>query len=149
MAEYNVQFRGWHAIVAIAAFLAFTGVKIYMRVRPVDDGMRDAIRTELLNEYSGRGRKDIARLVAEARAGVPVEPVAPIVQRDVEFTSIAARGRMGAPFTIVRVEITVDGAEPSDGRSVRFFRVSRKFMGDGWMVVGETDSHQYFMELVP
>ena len=101
------------------------------------------------NEYSGRGRKDIARLVAEARAGVPVEPVAPIVQRDVEFTSIAARGRMGAPFTIVRVEITVDGAEPSDGRSVRFFRVSRKFMGDGWMVVGETDSHQYFMELVP
>jgi len=149
MPEYNVQLRGWHAIAAIAALLAFTGIKVYLRVRPVEDGMRDAIRVELLNEYSGRGPKDIARLVTEARAGMPVEPVAPLVQRDVEFTSIAARGRIGGPVTLVRAEITVDGGAPPDGRPVRYFRVSRRFLGDGWMVVGETDSYRYFSELVP
>jgi hypothetical protein len=115
----------------------------------VEDGMRNAIRVNLLNEYSGRGPKDIARLVAEARAGLPVEPVAPLVQREVDFASISARGKIGGPVTLVRAEITVDGGAPPDGRSVRFFCVSRKVMDDGWMVVGETDSYRYLMELFP
>jgi hypothetical protein len=112
MAEYNLQLRGWHAVVAIVALIGFTGLKMYLRVRPVEHGMRDAIREELLNEYSGRGPKDVARLVAEARAGLPVEPVAPLVQHDVEFTSIAAHGKIGGPVTLVRAEITVDGGAP-------------------------------------
>jgi hypothetical protein len=149
MAEYNVQLRGWHALVAIVALIGFTGFKMYLRVRPVEDGVRDAIRLSLLNEYSGRGPKDVARLVGEARAGLPVEPVAPLVQRNVEFTSIKARGKIGGPVTLVRAEITVDGGAPPDGRSVLFFRVTRRFMGDGWMVVGETDSYRYLMELFP
>jgi hypothetical protein len=148
MAEYNVQLRGWHALVAIAALLAFTGIKVYLRIRPIEDGMRDAIRQRLLNEYSGRGPKDIARLVTEARAGLPVEPVAPLVQRDVEFASIAAHGRIGTPVTLVRAEITVDGGPPPDGRSIRYFRVSPQY-GGGWTVLGETDSYRYLMELVP
>ena len=68
MAEYNVQLRGWHALVAIVALIGFTGFKMYLRVRPVEDSVRDAIRLSLLNEYSGRGPKDVARLVGEARA---------------------------------------------------------------------------------
>jgi hypothetical protein len=55
MAEYNIQLRGWHALLAIVAKVAFTGIKMYLRIRPVEDGMRDAIRVELLNEFSGRG----------------------------------------------------------------------------------------------
>jgi hypothetical protein len=57
MAEYNFQLRGWHALVAIAALLGFVGMKMCLRVRSVDDAMRDAVRAELLNEYSGRGPK--------------------------------------------------------------------------------------------
>ncbi len=149
MAEYNIQLRGWHALVGIGALLAFVSVQIYLRVRTVDDGMREAVRERLLNEYSGRGPKDVARIVAEAREGSPIEPVPEVVQRDVEFTSIAAHGRMGAPETLVRAEVTVDGGPPPDGRSVRYFRVSRKFMGDGWMVVGESNSYLYYRELAP
>ena len=81
MAEYNLQLRGWHALIAIPLVLGFWGMEMYLRVRPVDDAMRDAVRAELLNEYSGRGPKDVARIVAEARAGSPVEPVQPLVQR--------------------------------------------------------------------
>ncbi len=149
MAEYNFQFRGWQAVFALAALLGFWGIQMYLRVRPVDDAMQDAVRVELLKEYSGRGPKDVARLVAEARAGSPVEPVQPLVQRDVEFTSIAARAKMGAPVTLVRAEITVDGGPPPDGRSVRYFRISTKFMGGGWMVLGESDSYAYLMQLAP
>ncbi len=149
MAEYNFQLRGWQALIALPLVLGFWGIEMYLKVRPVDDTMRDAVRLELLNEYSGRGPKDIARLVAEARAGSPVEPVQSLVQRDVEFTSMAARGKMGGPVTLVRAEITVDGGPPPDGRPVRYFRMSTKFMGGGWMVVGESDSYSYFMQLAP
>lgn len=148
MAQYNVQLKGWHALLAIVALLAFGGVKVWLRIRPVEDGMRDAIRTELLNEFSGRGRKDVARLVAEARQGLPIEPVPPVVQRDVEFTSIAARGEIGARETVVRAEITVDGSQPPDSRPIRYFRLTPKY-GGGWEVLGETDSYRYFMELWP
>lgn len=149
MAEYNFQLRGWHAIIGIAALLGYWGIQMYMRVAPVDDAMRDAVRAELLNEYSGRGPKDVARLVTEAREGMPVEPVQPLVQRDVEFNSIAARGKIGGPVTFVRAEVTLDGGPPPDGRSVRYFRISRKFIGGGWMVIGESDPYGYFMQLVP
>jgi hypothetical protein len=149
MAEYNFQLRGWHALVGIAALLGFSGIEMYLRVRPVDDGMRDAVRERLLNEYSGRGPKDIARIVAEAREGSPIEPVPEVVQRNVEFTSIAAHGRMDAPAILVRAEITVDGGPPPDSRSVRYFRVTRKFMEKGWMVVGESSPYFYYRELAP
>jgi hypothetical protein len=149
MPEYNFQLRGWHAIVAVAALLAFWGIQAYLRVTAVDDAMRDAVRAELLKEYSGQGPKDVARLVAEARAGSPVEPVPPLIQRDVEFNSIAARGKIGGSVTFVRADLVVDGGPPPDGRPVRYFRVQRRFMGEGWMVIGESDSYTYLMQLVP
>ena len=149
MAEYNFELRGWHAVIGITALLGFWGLQMYMRATPVDDAMRDAVRVELLNEYSGRGPKDVARLVTEARAGLPVEPVQLLVQRDVEFNSIAARGKIGGAVTFIRAEVALDGGPPPDGRSVRYFRLSRKFIGGGWMVIGESDPYGYFMQLMP
>src|ERR1700738_3441970 len=149
MAEYNIQLRGWHAMVGIAALLAFFGIEIFLHARTVDDGVRNALRERLANEYSGRGPKDIARIVAEVREGSPMESVPEVIHRDVEFISIAAHGRMGAPAILVRAEITVDGGPPPGGRTVRYFRVTRKFMEDGWMVVGESSSYFYYRELVP
>lgn len=148
MPTYNFQLRGWHALVAIAALLGFWGLRMCVRVRTVDDGMRQAVRQELINEYSGRGPKDVARLVNEAREGRPVEPVPAVVQRDIEFTSIGARGRFGGMTTVIRAQVTVDGGPPPDSQSIRYFRVERKFMDDGYMVVGNSNSYDYFMELV-
>jgi hypothetical protein len=147
MAEHN--FRGWHALVAIAAFLGFLTVEMLLHVRPMDDEMRDAVREELLKEYSGQGLKDVVRILAEAREGSPIDPLPPMIQRDVEFTSIAAHGGMGAPVTLIRAEVTVGGGPPPDRRPVRYFRISRKFIGGGWMVVGESNSYRYYKELAP
>ena len=150
MAQYDCQLRGWPAVIGIAAMAGITGIQMYSRVRPVNDAMRDAVRLELLKDYSGRAPRDIARLVGEARQGAPVEALPPLVQRDVEFTSMAARGSMGGGGAIVvRAEVTVDGGPPPDGRSVRYFWVSRKFDSDAWMVMSETDSYRYFMALLP
>jgi hypothetical protein len=148
MPEYNFQLRGWHAIVAICVLAIYLGGTILVHLRPVDDGMRDAIRERLLNEYSGRGPKDIARIVAEAREGSPVEAVPSVVQRDVEFASMAAHGKLSGRVTYVRAQVTVDGGPPPDGRSIRYFALSSK-LGGGWMVVGETNSYSYYTELLP
>jgi hypothetical protein len=149
MAQYNIQLRGWHAVAALVALAGTTCAQMYLRVRPVDDAMRDAVRAELLQEYSGRGPKDIARFVKEARAGSPLEPVPAAAQRDVEFTSIAARGKMGVGAIEVRAKVTVDGGLPPDGRAVRYFRVTRKFGGSGLQVIAESDGYRYFEELLP
>lgn len=148
MAQYNFRLRGWPAIAALAGLAVITGVQMYSRVRPVNDAMRDAVRSELLNEYSGRGPRDLARLVAEARAGSPVEPLPEVAQREVEFKSMAGRGSASGAV-VVRAEIRVDGGPPPDGRPVRYFWVSRKFGGDGWVVMSETNAFEYFMALMP
>ena len=107
-----------------------------------------AVHERFLNEYSGRSPKDVGRILAEARAGLPVESLPEVVERDVEFTCIGAHGRTQAPVILVRAEAKVDGVAPPDGRPVRRFRLSRKFMGNGWMIVGESDSYSYYRELV-
>lgn len=126
--------------------MGIAGIEMYLHVRTVDDAMRNAVRAQLMEDYSGRGRKDVARIVQEARDGAPVEAVQPLVQRDVEFSTIAARGTMGGVRVLVRAEITVDGGAPPDGREVRYLRVSRGLDGV-WIVDGDSDSYSYFMEL--
>jgi hypothetical protein len=150
MAQYTFQLRGWQAVLAIAALGGITGVQMYSRVRPVNDATRDAVRLELQKEYSGRGPRDMARLLGEVREGAPPASLSlpPMVQRDVEFRSIAAHGRMGGTVTVVRAEVTVDGGSPPDGRPVRYFWVWRKFGGDGSMMASETDAVRYYMELL-
>jgi hypothetical protein len=149
MPGFTFPLRGWHALVGVAVGLAVWGLQVYTRVVPEEEAMRAAVKAELLNEYSGRGRKDVARLVAEAREGSSVEPVPELVQHDVEFRSIRALGKMGDRVDYVRVEITVEGAIPPDGRPVRYFRISRKFMDPGWMVIGPSDSYSYYSQLIP
>jgi hypothetical protein len=148
MPEYNFQLRGWHAIVGILVLVVYLGGTMLVHLRPVDDVMRDAVRERLLNEYSGRGPKDIARIVAEAREGSPVEAVPSVVQRNVEFPLMAAHGKLSGRVIYVRAVVTVDGGPPPDGRSIRYFALSSK-LGGGWMVVGETNSYSYYTELLP
>lgn len=132
----------------MVALVGFFGIQGALHVRSVDDEMRAAGRERLLNEYSGRGPKDLARMVQEAREGSPVEMLPPAAQRDVEFTSLAAHGKIGGGVTLVRAEVTVDGGPPPDSRSVRYFSISRKLEG-GWMVIGESNSYSYYHELLP
>jgi hypothetical protein len=147
MPEYNFQLRGWHALLAIPVLALYLLVTMMAHVRSVDDAMRDAVRQHLLNEYSGRGPKDVARILAEAHDGAPVESLPPEVQRDVEFPSFAAHGKMDGRVVYVRVTITVDGAAPPDGRSIRYLTLSSRL--GGWNVTSESSAYIYYNELLP
>lgn len=76
--------------------------------------MREARRP--ISVHGAIGYAHCCRLLEEPKDDMGVPEV---VQQDVEFTSIAAHGRMGAPAILVRAEITVDGGPPPDGRSAR------------------------------
>ena len=148
MPQYNFELRGWHAIVAVVLLLACAAVSTIAHTRSVDDGMREALRQYLLNEYSGRGPADIQRILSEAQNGQNIESSPEVAKRDVEFSSISAVGKVLGEFETVRVTITVDGGPPPRGAALRYFRVERALSGQ-WLVVGQTDSYRYYSELFP
>jgi hypothetical protein len=146
MEETRIELTGWKAIAALVLILGVTGYRIYSRFPAVNDEGREALRTWLVKDYTGRGPKALAQFVADYRAGVPVQPAAPpTVEPKVEFVSLSAHGwRNGM---VVRSEVSVDGGPPPDGQPVRYLFLTTKFEG-GWMVLSESDSFQYYRMLM-
>jgi hypothetical protein len=146
MGETRIELSGWKAIVALAVILGVSGIRIYTRFPTVNDEGREALRTWLVKDYTGRGPKALAQFVADYRAGVPVQPVAPpTVEPKVEFVSLSAHGWRDA--MVVRSEISVDGGPPPDGQPVRYLFLTTKYEG-GWMVLSESDSYRYYTALL-
>lgn len=154
MATYNFQLRGSHVILGIALVLGVMGFNMYLRILPVDDNMRAALRERLLKEYSGRGVKDVARILSEARAGAPIEDLPEVVQRDVQFTSMGAHGKrtalqIGESNIVIRADITVDGGPPPDWRAVRYFRLTYNVLNGTWIVLGNSNAYLYYSTWIP
>jgi hypothetical protein len=146
MGETRIELTGWKAIVVAVIILAVTGFRIYSRFPTVSDDGRAALRTWLVKDYTGRGVKDLAKRVAEYRAGAPVEDLPAVAaEPNVEFVSLSAHGWRDA--MVVRSEISVDGGPPPDGQPVRYLFLTTKFDG-GWMVLSESDSVRYYEALL-
>ena len=135
---YRFTLTGWKAFIALAIIGGWYGLRAYMNMQPVSDDQRQAIEEFLTNEYSGNSPQDLLRRLQAANAGQPIEPVqaAPL---HVNLQSAAARGN--GSHVIVRVEVTVDGAAPPDGRTVRFLSLSHQ--ADKWVVLWNSTSYQY------
>lgn len=149
MPTFDFQLRGGQAVLGIAVVLGVLAFNLYLHNRPIDDNMRTAVRERLLKEYSGRGPKDLARIVSEARAGSPIEDIPEVVQRDVQFRSIAAHGKLRGSNIVLRADITVDGGPPPDGRAVRYFRLTHNVLNDTWIVLGDSNAYLYYSEWFP
>jgi len=146
MAETRIELTGWKAIVVAAIVLALGGVRVLMRFQTVPEDGKPALREWLVKDYTGRGPKDLARLVSAYQAGLPVQPPeTPAVEPRVEFTSLSAHG--SSDTMIVRCQISVDGAEPRDGQALRYLFLTTK-PGGGWMVFSESDSYAYYTALL-
>lgn len=142
MAETRIELTGWKAIVVAVLVLAVSGYRFYSRFQTVSDDGRGALREWLVKDYTGRGPKALAKLVADYRAGSPVEPSeVPAVLPNVDFVSLSAHGSRDA--MIVRTEISVDGGPPPDGQPVRYLFLTTR-PGGGWMVLSESDSFRYY-----
>ena len=146
MGETRIELTGWKAILVAVIILGVTGYRVYSRFPTVNDEGRTALRAWLVKDYTGRGMKDLAKRVADYRAGLPDRPVAaPAVEPNVELVSLSAHGWRDA--MVVRSEISVDGGPPPDGQPVRYLFLTTKFDG-GWMVMSESDSFRYYYALV-
>jgi hypothetical protein len=119
MGETRIELTGWKAILVAVIILGASGYRLYTRFPPVNDEGREALRSWLVKDYTGRGPKDLARRVADYRAGLPVQPLdVPAQEPKVEFVSLSAHGWRDA--MVVRSEISVDGGTPPDGQPVRY-----------------------------
>jgi hypothetical protein len=146
MAETRIELTGWKAIAVAALILAVGGVRIIMRFQTVPEEGKAVLREWLVKDYTGRGPKDLARFVADYRAGVPVQVTdIPAVEPRVEFISLAGHG--SSNIMIVRCEISVDGGGPPDGQPLRYLFLTTK-PGGGWMVLSESDSFNYYTALL-
>jgi hypothetical protein len=125
--------------------LGIGGIRISSRIQTIPEGGRAAVRDWLVKDYEGLGPAALAKMVADYRAGVKDLSQPPATPPNVELISVAAHGWKDA--MIVRAEVTVDGAPPSDGRSVRYLFLTTK-VGGGWMVLSESDSYRYYTALV-
>jgi len=151
MPEYNITFRGWKALAAIAALLAFFAIRFWWRLQTVDENGRAALTEYLLKEYQGRGQRDVLQRLEEYKAGQPVQPLPELKPMNIEFPSISAigTGRYTYRRMIVKVTITVDDGPPPDGRSTRYFYLNRYSVGDSWTVTSEASAYSYYSALLP
>jgi hypothetical protein len=138
MPDYKFTLSGWKALVALAIVAAWYGAQVSYRIRPVDDAGRQAIQSWLLRGYRGETPKDLLRKLEDAKAGLPPEPEPPPM--DVQIVSLSAHG--GTSHMIVKVEVTVNGDPPPDGRPIRYLYVSRNF-DDTWSVLYESSAYAY------
>jgi hypothetical protein len=146
MSETRIEVTGWKAIVVALLVLGVSGYRIYSRFPTVSDDGRKTLREWLVKDCTGRGVKDLAKRVADYRAGLPVQPLdVPAETPNVEFVSLSAHGWRDA--MVVRSEILVDGGPPPDGQPVRYLFLTTKFDG-GWMVLSESDSFRYYEALL-
>lgn len=146
MGQTRIELSGWKAVAVAAVILCVSAIRFSTRFPTVTDEGRETLRVWLVNDYEGRGPAALARMASDYRAGLPVHsPTPPAVAPHVELVSLSAHGSRDA--MVVRSEVTVDGAPPPDGRSVRYLFLTTK-VGGGWMVLAESDAFRYYEALL-
>jgi hypothetical protein len=138
MPDIRITLTGWKAAAFLALPLAWGGAQLWYHIRPVDDAGRRAVQAWLLRGYREETAADMVRKLANAKDGLAPDPEPPPM--DVEIVSASAHG--GTSHMIVKVEVTVNGGAPPDGRPIRYLYVSRNF-DNTWNILSETDSYSY------
>ncbi len=109
MAETRIELTGWKAIVVAVLILGVSGYRFYSRFQTVSDDGQQALREWLAKDYTGRGPKALAKLVADYRAGTPVEaPDVPAVSPNVDFVALSAHGSRDAMIVRTQIPWTAD-----------------------------------------
>ncbi len=124
----------------LGLLLALAAFRYHTRAVTLDAAARDAVRSWVVGEYHPvplvpRGLEPLLDSVAATEL---------LRQSGVEIQSMTARG--WSDNAVVRVELSVHGGPPPDGRPVRYFRLLR-LPSSGWRVVGESTALRYYTRL--
>jgi hypothetical protein len=146
--EYRQQLKGRQAAVAVVVILGIIAYQCARRVQTVDDSIRFAIGVSLTREYQGRSLKEQVQEYVKQRAsgGAPEEPSPSVVPIPlVELVSVSAHG--SKDVMVARVEVTVNGGPPLDGRRLRYLDLRRSADGR-LLVVADSDAYHYMSSLL-
>jgi hypothetical protein len=135
----TIRVTGWKA-VAVLVLVAALGVFRFVTARDaLDADAQQQLGMWLRGEYASR------YLAAIRPDSLTPEQVQDLLRLDrIEFPSI--RG-IGTPDDmVVRVEITVDGGPPPDGRAVRYWRMRYSTI-TGWRMEREANALLYYLNV--
>lgn len=139
----KIELKGWKAIAALAVIAVVLVATFRAERSTLETEAADELKVWIRSEYlsSGMVGMDPSQMTEEELQAKGEELLG---LSDVQFTSIGARGR--GDDVVVKVEIRVDGEEPPDGKSLRYFKMSHSAV-TGWRVRHETTALSYYLKL--
>ena len=131
-------------MVALVVIAAVMGFQYFSRKQSLQTQAVDAIKVQLVAEYTRYHLPELQRATTDAAIGEAriKEIVGQLRPDNIDIVSIKARGSDGD--YVARVEIRVAGAEPPDGKPVRYFRMSHSSL-TGWFVEHEASAVSYYL----
>ena len=139
----NIRVTGWKAIAILGVIGAFAGYRYIAARTSLDSAGADELRFWLAAEYQRAGLPALEQAVAGGDAAAAEAQALEMIARSrIEFPSMDARGT--PDDLVVRVRVVVDGGEPPDGRSTRYFRM-RYSTVTGWRMQRETTALSYYL----
>ncbi len=144
MSQSQFQLKGWPAIAAVVAVLAFGAFKVFIVHSTLGPEQLDDVRLFLQAEYSGRPIDELRGAIEDGDKERMTALAAELqAAHRIEFVSIKARG---TKEVVVRLEIQVNGGDPPRGERVRYY-IFDHTMGSAWRVKRETTSWSYYLKL--
>jgi hypothetical protein len=133
----TLKLTGTKAIAALVVVAAVVIFQFFLRQQSLQTQAVDQVKLHLASEYTRLHLPKLQKAVStgsltDTRAGEIVEQVTP---DNIEIVSISARGRKDR--YVARVEVTVAGSGPPDGRPVRYFRMEHSTL-TGWRITGDS-----------
>ena len=146
--EYRQQLRGWQGAVVGVAIVGVVAYQCARRIQTVDDSARFAIGVSLTREYQGRGLKEQVQEYLKQRASgeAPKEPPPSDVPTPM-VALVSVKGHGLQDVMVAKVEVTVNGGPPPDGRNIRYLDLLRSVDGR-WLVVADSDAYHYMSSLL-
>jgi hypothetical protein len=142
--EKTLKLTGPKAVVAIVVIIAVAAFQLFSRKQTLQTQAVEAIKTHLVSEYARYHLPELQRAttdgsLTEERAE---EIVGQLTQDNIDIVSISARGHGGR--YVARVEVSVAGSEPPDGKPVRYLRMTHSSL-IGWRVLRDTGAWNYYL----
>lgn len=138
----TIYLQGWKAIAVIAGLaVLFLGFRT-VQYKSVDEAA-DTIELWLVAEYTSV-ELEVLKDKGEDHCLTEEDAQSLLKAGRIEITSVHARG--SGDDTVVRVEFTINGEEPPDGASPRYYYMNYSTI-TGWTMDFETSAMSYYLKL--
>lgn len=153
MSEYTMQFKGWHALVAVVVLLGLVGIRLLTFSDKRNDAeLMQALEVELMSDYY----PDLAeRLQAAYDSGDPDaldQVAASVTSTRVEVESV----RISSPLldfsspkdVVVKVQYALQDDAGAREERTRYYLFQHRALGNTWRYQYETSAASYYLNFL-